>query len=318
MPVPDFQSLMRPLMEAARPVGRETSVRELAPHIASKLGLTESDLAEMLPSQRQPTFINRLHWAKTFLDRALVVESTRRGYFRLTERGEALLAASNAPVSMKVLESYPEYVAWRRAEKSETESANSDPSKLSSLSFNPEEQIEQGFAALEAELKQTLLKRLQDCSPTFFERFVVDLLIAMGFGDGKAINASVLGKPGDGGIDGIVQQDELGLDAIYVQAKRYAPGNIVGRPDIQKFVGSMTGESASKGVFVTTSGFSQEARSFVEKVQQRIRLIDGERLAELALRHGVGFRQQQTFVIKSLDEDYFDSDIALPISANNS
>ena len=207
MPVPDFQSLMRPLMEASRPVGRETSVRELAPVIANRLDLTEADLTELLPSKRQPTFINRLHWAKTFLDRAQVLETTRRGYFRLTERGEALLQSSEAAVSMKVLEKFPEYVAWRKTEKSEPETASASPIGETLASMNPEEQIEQGFASLNSELKQSLLDRLQKCSPAFFERFVVDLLIAMGFGDGKAINASVLGKPGDGGIDGVFVVD---------------------------------------------------------------------------------------------------------------
>jgi restriction system protein len=313
MPVPDFQSLMRPLLEAAKAAGGETSIKSLAPVIATTLNLNADDLAEMLPSGKQTAFMNRLHWAKTFLDRAKLVNSTRRGYFLITQRGADLLASTTASVSMKVLELYPEYAAWRAESTGKTGSSKSEFAQTSDpvevQNQTPEEVIGQGVSTIEADIKKTLLERMQAASPAFFERVVVDLLVAMGFGGGKLQQALVTGKSGDGGIDGVVQQDALGLDAIYVQAKRYATGNTVGRPDIQKFVGSMTGESATKGVFVTTSAFSAEAKSFIEKVQQRIVLIDGERFAELALRHGVGVRTRQTIEIKTIDEDYFEDDI---------
>ncbi len=210
---------------------------------------------------------------------------------------------------MKTLEQYPEYRAWRAPAEVADAGVKSPTQIVVTQLQTPEEVIEQGVQTIHVDLQRTVLERFQSASPAFFERVVIDLLLAMGFGGGQLDRGLVMGKAGDGGIDGIVQQDELGLDAIYVQAKRYATGNTVGRPDIQKFVGSMTGESASKGVFVTTSRFSQEALEFVGKVQQRIKLIDGERFAELAVRHGIGVRTRQTFTLKALDEDYFDDDL---------
>lgn len=308
MPVPDFQSLMRPLLEAIPADGSEVTMKGVAPQIASSLGLTEDDLAEMLPSGRQTTFMNRLHWAKTFLDRALVVNSTKRGHFQITDRGRQLLAADLAPISMKVLAQFPEYVDWRDAPKA-TVTSRSDSGPEGQQDSTPDDKIAEGILAIEADLRASLLSRFQNSSPAFFERTVVALLQAMGFTNGQKAQAFVTGKSGDGGIDGIIHQDALGLDAIYVQAKRYATGNPIGRPDIQKFVGSMTGESANKGVFVTTSHFSAEARSYVEKVQQRIVLIDGDKLSELALRHNIGVRTKSIVELKSLDEDFFADDI---------
>jgi len=311
MGVPDFQTLMRPLLEALRNQPGETSMKALAPIIAERLCLTDQDLAEMLPSGRQTTFMNRLHWAKTFLDRAMVLNSTRRGYFEITERGVKLLDANNAPISMAVLAQFPEYVAWRESSKLSSADEASEGYAPAALLQTPDDKIADGIAAIEADLRATLLARFQTASPSFFEHVVVDLLKAMGFTNGEQNQALAIGKSGDGGIDGIIHQDALGLDAIYVQAKRYATGNGVGRPDIQKFVGSMTGESANKGVFVTTSHFSTEARSYIEKVQQRIVLIDGARLAELALRHGIGVRTKSVVELRSLDEDYFEADLKL-------
>lgn len=283
-------------------------MKAIAPQIAVGLGLSEDDLAEMLPSGRQTTFMNRLHWAKTFLDRAVVVNSTKRGHFQITERGLRLLAASPAPISMKVLSQFPEYVGWREAAKPIAPSPF-EASPPDAQDSTPDDKIAEGVMAIEADLRASLLSRFQNSSQAFFERTVVALLQAMGFTNGQKAQAFVTGKSGDGGIDGIIHQDALGLDAIYVQAKRYATGNGVGRPDIQKFVGSMTGESANKGVFVTTSHFSTDARSYVEKVQQRIVLIDGDRLAELALRHNIGVRTKSIVELKSLDEDFFADDI---------
>lgn len=309
MAVPDFQSLMRPLLEAANSQDAESTMKGLAPIIAGNLKLTSDDLAEMLPSGRQTTFMNRLHWAKTFLDRAKVIHSTKRGHFVITPRGKSLLAANALPISMTVLGQYPEYVAWREASKASGETPSESSAVPDVSTLTPDDKISEGLAAIDAELRASLLARFQSASPSFFERVVVELLKAMGFTNGENNQALAVGKSGDGGIDGIIHQDALGLDAIYVQAKRYATGNGVGRPDIQKFVGSMTGESANKGVFVTTSHFSSEARSYIEKVQQRIVLIDGNRLSELALRHGIGVRTKAIIELKSLDQDYFEDDV---------
>ncbi len=303
---------MRPLLEATATAGAEVTMKGIAPIIATNLLLGPDELAEMLPSGRQTTFMNRLHWAKTFLDRARVINSTRRGHFEITDRGRLLLKASGAPVSMAVLSQFPEYVEWREASKTTgNDKPGATPVEIAQAadSDTPDEKIAAGLAAIEAELRSSLLARFQGASPAFFERTIVQLLQAMGFSNGEHNLALATGKSGDGGIDGIIHQDALGLDAIYVQAKRYATGNGIGRPDIQKFVGSMTGESASKGVFVTTSHFSAEARGYVEKVQQRIVLIDGDKLSNLALRYNIGVRTKAVVELKSLDEDFFADDV---------
>jgi restriction system protein len=308
MAIPDYQSLMRPLLEALPRDGSEVTMKAVAPVVAGRLALTEDDLAEMLPSGRQTLFMNRLHWAKTYLDKAGVVTSAKRGVFGITTRGLALLDASPEPISKERLFQFPEYTEWWKSLRGSAPEASKAPEADSSTA-TPDDQINDGVLAIEGELKAVLLQRFQTSSPAFFERTVVALLQAMGFTNGERGQAFTTGKSGDGGIDGIIHQDALGLDAIYVQAKRYAAGNGVGRPDIQKFVGSMTGESASKGVFVTTSHFSKEATDFVHKVQQRIVLIDGERLAALALSHNIGVRVKSVIELKSLDEDFFADDV---------
>ena len=307
MPVPDFQSLMRPILEAATEVGGETSIRALAPKLASALALQQSDLEEMLPSGRQTRFLNRLHWAKTFMERAHLVSATRRGYFKTTDRTATLLKQVQGSISMRTLERFLEYVAWRAASVSGASAEKDGTASLDAavIAATPEDLIEEGAATLTKALKAELLERLVAESPKFFETFIRDLLLAMGYGGGSAERGIVIGGPGDGGIDGVIHEDALGLDAVYIQAKRYSPGSNISRPDLQRFVGSMTGEGASKGVFVTTSGFTSEARDYVRRITQRIVLIDGDRLAELAIRHDVGVRTRRTFALKSVDEDYF-------------
>lgn len=308
MPIPDYQSLMRPLLNAASKSVGETSVRELTTDIARSLRLSEADLTEMLPSGRQSLFVNRLNWAKSYLTHSGAIEATRRGYFCITDRGRSLLGTAPERIDLKILMQFPEFEIWltaaRQGTTKPTQYVEPQPAEI-----NPEESIDQSFSELHGANCVDLLDRVLAASPTFFERMIVDLLLAMGYGGGSLERGLLTARSGDGGVDGIIQEDALGLDAVYIQAKRYAPGNTVDRPALQAFVGMMTGEGAGKGVFVTTSTFTSGAKAYIEKVQQRIVLIDGKAFAELAVRHNVGVRVRQTYQLKRVDEDYFSEEL---------
>jgi restriction system protein len=241
--------------------------------------------------------------------RAGLLESVRRGYFRVTERGRQLLAEAPTRIDGDVLLRYPEFAAWVQASRS-GRSADEPPAvpqdaSPAPIESTPDEQIDTAAQLLTAELEAQLLDRLRLVEPATFEQIVVDLLIAMGFGGGDPEMGKRLGRSGDGGVDGVIQEDVLGLDAVYVQAKRYGDGNNVGAPDLRGFVGSLVGNRASKGVFVTASKFTADAREYARNVQHRVVLIDGAELVRLMVRHGVGVRVERTVVIKRLDEDYF-------------
>lgn len=299
---------MRPLLSAADQFCGETSVRELTPGIAAMLKLNEEDLAKLLPSGRQSLLANRLNWAKSYLTHAGALEATRRGHFRITERGRLLLTTVPTRIDLKALMQFPEFDEWLTAARQ----GGTKPAlyiEPAPLEMNPEESIDQSFSELQGAIREDLLERVLAASPAFFERMIVDLLLKMGYGGGSLERGLLTARSGDGGVDGVIHEDALGLDAVYIQAKRYAPGNSVDRPALQAFVGTMTGEGASKGVFVTTSTFTSGARNYIEKVQQRIVLIDGKMFAEFAVKHDVGVRVRQTYVLKRVDEDYFIDDI---------
>lgn len=305
MPVPDFQTLMLPVLRAAR--DGELSMVEAREKAAQALGLSEDDLAEMLPSGRQATFVNRVAWAKIFLERAGLVEPVRRGVFKLTARGQDVLAERPARVDMSYLSRFPEYARWRNSSNAVVAPQGTviaDPAPVID-GGTPEERIETAFATLTAALRSELLARIAAASWQFFEQLVVDLLVAMGYGGGRAEMARAFQKAGDDGIDGVVKEDALGLDVVYVQAKRWAADRSVGRPDVQAFVGSLVGQRADKGVFVTTAAFSQPARDYVERVDKRVVLIDGAELARLLVEHGVAVRVASRYEVKKIDEDYF-------------
>lgn len=313
MAVPDYQTFMRPLLESLPADGSEVTIKETGPKVAARLQLSEDDLLELLASGSKTVFMDRLSWAKTYLTKAEAVQSTRRGYFRITERGLALLRQQRGPISNQTLQQFSEFQEWiedsRRPKAGNIKKEPVAQPSVAEAAATPDGQIEAALNTINISLKEELLERFRTAAPNFFERVVINLLQAMGFTSREGSRAFVTGKSGDSGIDGVVHQDALGLDAIYVQAKRYAEGNSVGRPDIQRFVGSMAGASASKGVFVTTSHFSREANDYVDTVPQRMVLIDGDRLAELALRYNIGARVRSTLELKDIDEDYFLSDV---------
>ena len=303
--VPDYQTLMLPVLRLA--AEREMRVADVSERIANDLSLTQAERDELLPSGRQRLLHNRIHWAKFYMSKAGLIASPARGRFVATEKGKALLATGPARIDVALLMQEPEFREFYRNEGAAVEQDGIGPKPVETppSRTTPEEQIDAAHAALQAALRDELLQRILANSPAFFEQVIVDLLIAMGYGGSHKDAAAQLGRTGDGGVDGIVNEDRLGLDRIYVQAKRYAPGNPVGRPDVNGFVGSLVGLGATKGVFVTTSTFSQPARDYVRHLAQRVILIDGQELADLMIEHGVGVRSYRTVEFKRLDEDFF-------------
>lgn len=306
MEIPDYQALMLPVLREA--AAGETRVPAAAERIADQLGLSEEEREEMLPSGRQRVLHNRLHWAKFYMTKAGLIDSPGRGRFVASEEGRALLARTPPSINIDVLSAFPAFRDWyqKTGEASGEEELATKAAVASEAT--PEEQIDAAYAAIQAALKADLLQRVLGQTPAFFERLIVDLLVAMGYGGTHDRAALQLGKSGDGGVDGVIDEDRLGLDRIYIQAKRYAPHVGVGRPEIQGFVGSLVGLGATKGVFVTTSTFSTPAVEYVRHLPQRVILIDGERLAALLSEHDVGVRVSRVIAVKRVDEDFFADD----------
>jgi restriction system protein len=308
--VPDYQSLMHPVLEALSD-GRERPIKDVRARVAAQIGLTADDLAEMVSSGRETLFTNRANWAHTFLRQAGLLQTTRRGVYQITDRGREALRSSRGPVKNDYLKQFPEFLEFMERSFGQTprrEGARPVEESTTEVELKeqtPDEQMREGYLRARGGVAADLLDRMRTVSPAFFEKLVVDLLVAMNYGGSHADAASVLGRSGDGGIDGIIKEDKLGLESIYLQAKRWKEGSNVGRPDIQQFAGALQGQKARKGVFITTSSFSREAHDYAKAVQATIVLIDGQRLAELMLDHGVGVSVQETFRLFKIDEDYF-------------
>jgi restriction system protein len=298
MSVPDYQTFMLPLLQLASDQ-KDHALSEAYDALAVQFGLTESERIDMLPSGRQSRFENRVGWARTYLKKAGLIDSTGRGRFCITQRGLAVLKSHPASVTKEFLTQFPEFREFQARQNVRLDNAD----ETSEHESTPDEVLGSAYQVLRRTLAQDLLERLKNSSPRFFERVVVDLLLAMGYGGSGFDAGKIVGKSGDGGIDGIINEDKLGLDAIYVQAKRWA--GTVGRPTVQEFAGSLAGQKARKGVLITTSQFSAEAKDYTERLDMKIVLIDGEQLAQLMIDHGVGVADKQVYAIKRLDEDYF-------------
>lgn len=306
MPIPDYQTLMLPVLRLADE--GEQKVADVVDRIADDFNLSEEERQTLLPSGRQRVLHNRIHWAKFYMTKAGLLASPGRGRFVATQAGKDLLATKPAQIDVSTLMKLPAFREFYKSEAS-TASAPSESDMPNGLAkpqaTTPEEQIEAAYQALQASLRADLLDRIGKNNPAFFEQLIVDLLVAMGYGGSHKDAAKQLGRSGDGGVDGVINEDRLGLDRVYVQAKRYAAGNSVGRPDVQAFVGSLVGLGATKGVFVTTSTFSAQAREFVKHLSQRVVLLDGANLADLMIEHGIGVRTSRAIEFKRLDEDFF-------------
>ena len=310
MTIPDYQSLMRPLLAYAAD-GAEKRIGDAIDALAVQLKLTDEERSQVLASGKQTIFANRVYWAQVYLNKAGAIKRTRRSYFVITDRGKQLLAENPTRIDAQVLKQFPEFNVFKSSKVLGESSNNASvtPAVDASLpdpAVTPEEAIQQAEAQIFENLKSQLLVRIWELSPSFFESLVVDLIIKMGYGGSRESVVQKLGKSGDEGIDGVVNEDALGLDVVYIQAKRYAADNTIGRERIQQFAGALVGQGASKGVFVTTSSFSKGAIDYAIKVPQRIILIDGKKLAQLMVQYGVGVRIERTVEIKRIDLDYFD------------
>jgi len=304
--IPDYQALMRPVLACA--AAGETRIGDAVEQIAEELGLSAEDRAQMLRSGKQTMFANRVHWAKTYLVKAGLTEATRRGYFRITARGEAALADSSAIINNAYLDQFKEFQDFKtRVNLSDGGSAAPPAQAPSQLGDEtPDEALRRAHGAITGALAADLLDRVRKAEPSFFEKLIVELLIAMGYGGTSEEAGRALGQSGDGGVDGVIDQDPLGVDQIFVQAKRYAEGNNIGAGAIRDFFGALSLKKAQKGIFVTTSAFSQPAIDTARGVGSRIVLIDGQQLARLMIRYNVGCRDEDVLHIKRLDEDFFE------------
>ena len=299
MSIPDFQSCMLPFLRVLSD-GAEHNLGDVEESLGEHFKLSSVERAELLPSGQQRTFRNRIGWARTYLKKAALLESPRRGVFTITERGRKTSESNAEGIDIKYLEQFPEFMVFRGASKLENGSATAELQ----TNTTPEETIEAAHQGLRQQLADELLVRILGCSPTFFEQLVVELLVKMGYGGSRRDAGERIGQTGDGGIDGIIKEDRLGLDTICIQAKRWQGS--VGRPDIQQFVGALQGRRAKKGVFITTSKYTAEAEAFVNVIDTKIVLIDGKQLAGLMIDFDIGVAPSATYVVKKIDSDYFD------------
>jgi restriction system protein len=305
MAVPDYQSLMLPVLIVA--ATGEVRIGDAVDRLAEQLNLTPEDRAQLLPSGKQTLFGNRVHWAKTYLTKAGLLESTRRGHFKITERGQQVIASHPPRIDNEFLNQFAEFRQFK--EKSANDAAQGaqpiEPA-LVTRTETPDEIMRVAHKQVETSLAQDLLDRVRAAPPAFFERLMVNLLLSMGYGGSAADAGRALGRSGDDGVDGVIDQDALGLDRVYIQAKRYAEGNNIGAGAIRDFFGSLDRHKATKGLFVTTSTFSPSAKETADFLSKRIVLIDGEHLSKLMIRYNVGCRIEEVLHIKKVDEDFFE------------
>lgn len=304
MAIPDYQTLMEPILrKAAR---GEVHVRDVIEQLSEELGLTEYERTQLLPSGRKRVIADRVHWAKSYLTQAGMVELTRRGHFRITDRGRTALNGHPERIDNRYLSQFPEFREFlNRKRRAQPDQPENDVADVAAEYETPDAIVRTAHKAIEEALAQELLVRIRRGSFQFFERAVVALLLGMGYGGDVAGAGRPLGRSGDNGVDGVIDQDPLGLDRVYVQAKRYGPDNVVSPSEIRDFFGSLDRFRAAKGLFMTTSRFSRSARETAEALSKRIVLIDGEQLARLMIRHNIGVRIEETLYLKKVDEDFF-------------
>jgi restriction system protein len=308
MAVPDFQTLMLPVLE--RLGARSWRTTDLVDSLSGQFHLSAEEAAELLPSGRQTRLANRVHWALAYLSKSGLISRVSRGEHEVTEAGRRVLLAPPERITIAYLvQNFPGARAFRTPGSGDVSGRMPDEDGLTApTASTPDDAIDTAIASIEAKVRQDLLERLLEAPPSFFERVVVDLLLAMGYGSTAEDAGRTLGGSGDGGVDGVIREDRLGLDLIYIQAKRYRDGP-VSADQLRSFAGALDDKGARKGVFITTSRFTADAQGFAKRQQmKRIALVDGEKLTNLMLRHDVGVRPARTIVVKKLDLDYFDPD----------
>jgi len=311
MAIPDYQAVMLPLLKMAGD-GRDHRLRDAVEVISNEFNLTEEERKALLPSGINTVILNRVGWARTYLKKSGLLELPRRGYFRITQRGETVLSQNPERIDSDFLMQFPEYVEFRgirRLRGNNNTGGGGAATKVSDTfnygsEQNPVERLELAYEELNQELASELLETISNASPRFFEKLVIDLLIKMGYGGSRKDAGQAIGRSGDEGIDGIIKEDRLGLDVIYVQAKRWQI--VVGRPEIQRFAGALQGQRARKGIFITTSRFTVEASDYAASIDTKIILVDGTTLAKLMIEHNVGVSVESAYEVKKVDADYFE------------
>lgn len=302
--IPDYQSIMLPLLEFISD-GKEYKMRNVTDELALRFGVTEEEQKELLPSGVAPIFYNRTAWAKTYLKKAGLIDSPKQGIVVISKRGLEVIKRKPSSINVKFLKQFSEFVEFQTTKReNETEIEASEEQSIQT----PEESLETAYQKIRKSLASELINKVVELSPAFFEKLVVELLVKMGYGGSIKDAGKAMGKSGDEGIDGTIKEDKLGLDIIYIQAKRWKPGNVVGRPELQKFVGALAGQGAKKGIFITTSNFTKEAIEYTPRNETKIVLIDGQQLAQLMIDYNLGCTPQQTYEVKRLDSDYFDEE----------
>ncbi len=304
MPIPDYQTIMLPLLQLLSDK-KEYVFKDVVSILGKKFKLTDDELSELLPSGQSLLFANRVGWARTYLKKAGLLDAPKRGMLSITDRGLKVLSKKPNKIDNNLLKQFPEFLEFqnigkegivvsRQVESSQTERQT------------PEETIDLAYQNIHQSLAQELIDTVRRLNPAFFERLVVELLVKMGYGGSIKDAGKAIGKTGDEGIDGTIKEDKLGLDIIYIQAKRWQAGNVVGRPELHKFVGALAGQGAKKGIFITTSSFSKDALNYAPKNETTIVLIDGVQLAQLMIDYNLGVSVQRSYEIKRLDNDYFE------------
>jgi restriction system protein len=302
MPIPDFQTLMLPFLKAVKDE-KEYYYKDVAETLSLEFNLTEEEKLELLPSGNMYIFENRVGWARMYLKKAGLLEVPKRAYVKITLRGLEVLKENPDKINTKFLKKFPEYLEFIKPNRTD----NSDEEKEEIIdSQTPEEKLEKSYHQIRYSLATDILEKVIGLTSSRFEKLVVDLLVKMGYGGTVKDAGKAIGKSGDEGIDGIIKEDKLGLDIIYIQAKKWKPGNIIGRPELHKFVGALAGQGAKKGIFISTSSFTKDAIDYQPKNETKIVLIDGEQLAQLMIDHNLGVSIANTYEIKKLDNDYFE------------
>ena len=301
--IPTYEDCMLPLMKIAED-GKEHLFREATDALINQFNLTEEERQELLPSGSAFVINNRIGWARTYLTKAGLLLKTKRGYFRISEEGKKLLQKEPTFINTKMLKEYDAFNEFQTTKEPDNSENNKTEHNIQQ-SITPHELLESGYLSIKNELADELLSTIKNISPPKFEKLVIDLLVKMGYGGSIKEAATVVGKSGDEGIDGIIKEDKLGLDVIYIQAKKWDSGTI-GRPEIQKFAGALLGKKAKKGIFITTSTFTNEAKKYVTDIDAKIILLDGKQLTELMIENDLGVSTQDIYTIKRIDSDYFE------------
>ena len=300
MAIPDYQTAMLPLLKFLGD-RKEHTRREIIDHLADEFNLSEEERKKLLPSGRQEVFVNRVSWARTYMKKAQLLEATRRACFKITDRGFEVLKKDPSRIDVKFLRQFEEFREFQSQRPKEDEREEVSESKT--LEITPEEALESAYQRLRDNLANDILQQIKSCSPSLFETLVVELLVKMGYGGSRQDAGQAVGRSGDEGIDGIIKEDRLGLDVIYIQAKRWE--NAVGRPEVQKFAGALQGQRARKGILITTSSFTKDAQDYASKIESKIILIDGERLAQLMMDFNLGVSSLAVYEVKRIDTDFF-------------